>query len=98
MDRLTNTDGDDHGADLPLLHRHDRVEYTDAWNTPLAYFGKFGLDRPQLMVTAPESAPVQVKAKRRTDGTAIGSGKFQLLSAGPDLTFGTDDDLCWPEH
>lgn len=97
-DHLTNTDADKHGAQLPLLHRDDRVEYADAWNTPLAYFGKFGLDRPQLMLVDADSEPVTVRAKRRTDGTPIGSGKYQMLSAGPDRTFGTDDDLSWPEN
>ncbi len=98
MDRLTNTDGDEHGAELPLLHRRDRVEFTDAWNTPFAYFGKFGLERPQTMVVEPDGETQQVKSMRRTDGTPKGSGKFQLLSAGPDRTFGTEDDLCWPDN
>jgi prepilin-type N-terminal cleavage/methylation domain-containing protein len=96
--QLGNTDGDDHGAELPLLKRRERLELLDPWQTPLCYFGKFGMDRPQTVVPSPDEAPVVVKAKRRPDATAFGAGKFQLLSAGRDRIFGTDDDLCWPEN
>jgi len=97
-DRFTNTDGDDHGIDLPLLRKRERVEIADHWNTPLAYFGKLGFDRPQMVVPGAEMDQVQVRPKRRPDGVAYGTGKFQLLSAGPDMTFGTDDDLVWPPN
>ena len=40
---------------------------------------------------------VQVKPKRRADNVVYGN-RFQLLSAGRDRTFGTDDDLAWPEN
>lgn len=94
---LANTDGDDHGVELPLLHTRSRVEAADAWDTPLAYFGKFGMERAQRVQLGPELDVEQVKAKRRANGTPYGTGKFQLLSAGPDMKFGTDDDLVWPK-
>ncbi|HEB53433.1 MAG TPA: type II secretion system protein [bacterium] len=98
-DSLVNTDGDTNGAPLPLLGgRRDRPEVADAWGTPLAYFAKLNMDKPQLVVPAPDEAPVQVKAMRRADGAFYGQGKYQFLSAGRDLTFGTDDDLVWPEN
>ena len=28
----------------------------------------------------------------------LGGKRFQIISAGPDLTFNTDDDLTWPER
>lgn len=98
-DHLTNTDADDSGVELPLLHRRDRPEVADAWGTPLAYFCRSGLERTQTVVPADgqESQP-GVKARRRADGTYYGAGKFQLLSAGPDRIFGTDDDLFWPKN
>jgi hypothetical protein len=49
-------------------------------------------------VPAVDEAPVQVKAKRREDGSYYGAKKFQILSAGKDLTFGTDDDLSFPSN
>ncbi|MFY9340927.1 MAG: type II secretion system protein [Planctomycetota bacterium] len=98
VDRHVNTDGDDHGVELPLLHKRERIEIADAWGTPLVYFGKLSLEKPQMVQLAPDLDPVQVKCKRRPDGTPIGAGKFQLLSAGKDLTFGTTDDLAWPPN
>jgi prepilin-type N-terminal cleavage/methylation domain-containing protein len=95
-DVYVNTDADDHGAELPLLKKRERLEIADAWQTPLAYFSKIGMDRPQMVVLAPDGDAVQVKSKRRADGIAYGANKFQLLSAGKDRTFGTDDDLVWP--
>lgn len=96
---FTNTDGDLHGADLPLLSgRKDRIEIADAWGTPLVYFSKLNMDKKQSVQPSPDDAPVQVGAKKRADGTYYGAGKYQLLSAGADLTFGTDDDQAWPNN
>lgn len=94
---FVNTDGDDHGVELPLLKKRERIEIADRWGTPLAYFGKFGFDKPQQMVLA-EGEVVAVKAKKRPDGHYYGEGRFQLLSAGSDRTFGTEDDLVVPEN
>ncbi|MBX3464476.1 MAG: type II secretion system protein [Planctomycetes bacterium] len=96
-DRLTNTDQDDHGVEHPLLRQRGRVEIADAWGVPLAYFGKLGLDKVQQVVP-PEQDPQPAKAKRRADGSYHGAGRFQLLSAGKDGTFGTDDDVVWPSN
>ena len=93
----TNTDKDDHGVELPLLHTKERVEIADAWGMPLCYFGKFGMDRAQ-QVTPPEQDPLPAKARRRADGSYHGAGKYQMLSAGKDGIFGTDDDLVWPKN
>lgn len=98
-DKFTNTDGDKHGAPYPLLDdMTDRMEIADGWNTPLVYFNKLNMKKTQLVVPAPDEAPVQVKAKRREDGSYYGAKKFQILSAGKDLTFGTDDDIVWPSN
>jgi hypothetical protein len=50
------------------------------------------------VVLAVDGDQAAVKAKLRPDGKPFGDGKFQLLSAGKDLTFGTDDDLAWPKN
>ena len=94
-DALCNTDQDDHGVEQPLLHQRGRVEVADAWGTPLGYFGKVGMDKAQG-VQPPEQDVQSVKARRRADGSILGAGKYQLLSAGKDRTFGTDDDLSMP--
>jgi prepilin-type N-terminal cleavage/methylation domain-containing protein len=98
-ERMPNTDNDDHGAELPLLKRRDRVEIADAWGMPFAYFSRVGagFDKAQ-QVTSPEGDTQSAKAKRRADGNVYGAGKLQLLSAGKDGKFNTDDDLVWPKN
>ena len=96
-DRFTNTDKDQHGVELPLLHTSERVEMADAFGTPMAYFTKFGMDKAQ-QVALPEKEAVPVKAKRRDASAYHGHGKYQILSAGQDLIFGTDDDIVWPKN
>ncbi len=95
--KLTNTDKDDHGMELPTLKRKDRVEIADAWGLPLVYFGKFGMEKQQS-VTVMEGETQFVKAKKREDGRPYGDGKYQILSAGKDTIFGTDDDIVWPAN
>jgi type II secretory pathway pseudopilin PulG len=98
---LTNTDGDDHGELLPVLNRKGRLEVADAWGTPLAYFSKqskaLGFGRPQTVASATGERLV-ANARKNADGLFLGNGKFQLLSAGRDLAFGTDDDVSWPDR
>jgi prepilin-type N-terminal cleavage/methylation domain-containing protein len=95
--QLVNTDADEHGAELVLLRRKERLELADHWQTPLAYFAKPHLEQAQQMVPVAEGDQVQVKARRRADGVVIGKD-FQILSAGQDGTFGTGDDLVWPAN
>lgn len=96
-DALTNTDKDDHGVELPLLKRKERLEVADAWGTPFAYFAKGGMDKQQTIVVG-EGDTLLVRARKREDGKPYGGDKFQILSAGKDLIFGTDDDLVWPKN
>lgn len=100
-ERLTNTDKDDHGALLPVLGRKERLEIADEWGTPLAYFSKTsrsGFDKPQSIVAIDGQPPLTAKARRNVDGEIVGGRKYQILSAGQDMTFGTDDDLSYPEN
>lgn len=98
-DALVNTDEDSHGIPLPLLDGvRSRYEVADAWGTPMVYFSKLNIDKPQQVVPAIGQPAVSVKAKKRDDGTYYGQRRFQLLSAGADLEFGTDDDIVWPSN
>jgi len=94
--KLTNSDKDQHGVDLPMLHTKERMEIADAWGTPFAYFCKFGMEKTQSVVSPDDDQPMPVTAKRRADGTFHGAGKYQIVSAGKDKIFGTTDDLVWP--
>lgn len=98
-DKMTNTDADKHGAPYPLLDdMTERMEIADGWNTPMVYFTKLNMKKSQLVVPAVDEAPVRVKARRREDGSYYGAKRFQILSAGRDLTFGTDDDISFPSN
>ena len=94
--KLTNWDKDENGAELPQLHSKDRKEVADYWNTPIAYFTKFTMEKSATIVG--EDGEVQsCSALRKDDGSFHGAGKFQFVSAGFDKTFGTADDLHWPK-
>lgn len=99
---LANTDKDDHGAAIPRLNRSDRVEVVDAWRTPLAYFSAFngGMERSQRIRMPEEFGGEDLTARALTGegGAPLGGRKFQLLSAGPDGVFNTDDDISWPRR
>ena len=98
-DALVNTDEDSHGEPLPLLDGvRSRYEVADTWGTPLVYFSKLNMSRPQQVVPAVGESSVTVKARKRDDGSYYGQRKFQLLSAGADLDFGTEDDIVWPAN
>jgi prepilin-type N-terminal cleavage/methylation domain-containing protein len=97
VSQLTNTDADDHGAEHPLLRSKARYEFADHWQHPLVYFTKRHYEQAQNVVLDVDGERVQVKPKRRADQVVIGN-KFQLLSAGKDATFGTDDDIVWPPN
>ena len=95
---LVNTDGDQHGANIKAFDTTERMEFADAWGTPIVYFEKTNMDKAQLVVPADDLEPQKVTPKKRDDGVVLGRNAYQLLSAGPDRTFGTADDISWPEN
>jgi len=102
---LENTDADDHGTTMQRLGRTTRVEVVDAWGTPMAYFSSVsqvaGFDKVQKVMLPGEAGAgevVDAKAWKRADGGFLGAGKYQIVSAGKDRVFNTDDDVTWPER
>ena len=95
---LSNTDGDSNGTTIPGLDTAERVEVTDAWGTPFAYFAaQFGgYDRPQR-IKRKDGEEVEVRARKGKNGKPLGPDRYQLLSAGPDGVFGNEDDIGYPE-
>jgi len=100
-DWLRNTDGDDNEAVIPLLDRSEKVEVVDAWGTPFVYFHNRNYAKPQTIMLpgsaelAGESETVRARKNPRSAGY-LNPRKFQLISAGKDLEFGTEDDLIHP--
>lgn len=96
---LANVDGDKFPKKVTSYGTLDAFELVDGWGNPLAYFHAKSYGKPQ-----------KVTAKRRETGEledqevrAVMNPKtqlfhhpesFQLISAGRDGVFGTEDDLA----
>lgn len=105
-DWLGNTDGDNAPEAIPLLGRTAKVEVLDAWGMPLVYFsarsgrGYAGAETvagPLVDGNAGPDQTVKPVANPRSGGF-LGPRTYQLISAGFDGRFGTDDDLTHPEQ
>ncbi|MHC5064827.1 MAG: type II secretion system protein [Planctomycetota bacterium] len=100
-DWFANTDGDDNEVVIPLLDRSSKVEVVDAWGTPFAYFHNRNYSKVQTMVGIGDDAlggdSMRVRAFKNPNSSGyLNPRKFQLISAGKDRIFGTEDDLVYP--
>ncbi|MEE9128211.1 MAG: hypothetical protein V3U11_13825, partial [Planctomycetota bacterium] len=73
-------------------------EVLDGWQTPIAYFREDAYDRKQMVVgTGGDQRQLEVTAWRhRVTGQFLNKSKYQLISAGKDGEFNTDDDIIYP--
>ena len=96
-DWLTNFDGDDNVSVIPLLERKAKVEVVDAWGVPFAYFcaGSGGYDRVQRIMDGVGEQEARAWRNPKSSGY-LGSRRYQIISAGPDSQFNTDDDMTSP--
>ena len=96
---LDNTDNDDAGVMIEMLQTTKKMEVVDAWGTPFAYFtsANDGYKKPQR-IKRKEGDEVQASAlKDPKTGAWLNPRTYQIVSAGPDQTFGTEDDVSYPE-
>lgn len=99
QDWLVNTDGDQTSRTLTRLASRELWEIGDPWGNPIAYFESLhyadreartylaGIEGGEL-----EEQNAEPRRDERTGGFDQ-PGKFQLVSAGADGLFGTEDDL-----
>lgn len=95
---LGNTDQDQTNT---VYHRNGSPmlpEAKDAWGNPIAYFSFHSYGTPQTyLLSLPEDreVPDQVvtAAHSEVTGTWANADSFQLISAGPDELYGTEDDV-----
>ena len=97
-DELANTDGDRTSRPLGDLPTKDLLELVDAWGNPIAYFHHvdYGTEALYRVVDATTGEAREVRvAARRNDATGLpfAHRRFQLISAGADGVFGSEDDL-----
>lgn len=99
QDWLVNTDGDATSRSLTRLPERELFEIGDRWGNPIVYFDFRHYAQAEATVHAgPEDgAPAEQHVRPRRNprtGLWYEEGRFQLLSAGEDGQFGTDDDLA----
>ncbi len=97
-DQLCNTDADNTKRSLTRFKKADAFELKDKWDNPIVYLHRRDYERgcDYLTFSAEENDYVEEKvtaAINPTTGDPYRMDSFQLLSAGPDGVFGTDDDL-----
>lgn len=90
-DQLGNVDGDSFKGE-------QLFELVDLWGNPIAYFRRTDYGQPQLYLTfdnlTGEELETEVQARKSPKtGRWANRQTFQLISAGADGRFGTEDDL-----
>ncbi len=93
---LVNTDGDESRKPASMLPTRELFEIGDPWGNPVVYLESLHYGDEVVVLAGPdeEFREQRVRARRneRTGGWEQ-PGSFQLISAGADGEFGTEDDL-----
>jgi prepilin-type N-terminal cleavage/methylation domain-containing protein len=95
---VVNTDDDRAKKDLTATFGKELFELADPWGNPIAYFHRRDYGRKDLYVTeSPETGErlesvAEARKSSKTGRWAHPTG-YQLISAGLDGLFGTDDDV-----
>ena len=94
---LVNTDGDEATRNLTTLGNRDLFEIGDDWGNPIVYFDSlhYGDNRVTTVMRDIEHGDEDEVMPHRNPVTDSYSApnSFQLVSAGLDGEFGTDDDI-----
>ncbi len=98
-DHLRNTDEDESKKALARFPKPTLFEIVDEWGNPVAYSHRRDYGQAQVYVMANPPGESTFKAHMNTQTGQFWNPKsFQLVSAGPDGEFGTDDDITsWKE-
>lgn len=97
-DRFCNLDSDDAKKSLSRLPATALFELKDAWDNPIAYIHRRDYEKQLLYVTRDSETgelvdTMLMASKNATTKAFQHMNKFQLISAGPDGRFGTEDDI-----
>lgn len=96
QDWLVNTDVDVARKAATRLPDRQLFEIGDPWLNPIVYFESLHYGDEVIVLAGPDGVLEEQKVKARTNEKTGGweaPGGFQLISAGADGLFGTDDDL-----
>lgn len=97
-DRLANTDSDQTKRALARFPVPELFELSDRWGNPIAYFHHrdYGKTVPYAMTDPETGEPTESRATARQNPKTksfANPTKYQLISAGADGVFGTEDDV-----
>ena len=97
-DKLCNTDGDNTKRSLTRFTSADAFELKDRWDNPIVYLHRRDYEKGCAYLTYSEEEADFVETKvtamiNPATGDPYRLDSFQLISAGPDGDFGTDDDI-----
>jgi len=98
-DKLVNTDGDSSPKALTDFGNRELLEIADPWENPVAYIERadYGVVNREYMLFDGETGALESTApaafKNPRTGQYFRPQSFQLISAGPDGKFGTEDDI-----
>jgi prepilin-type N-terminal cleavage/methylation domain-containing protein len=105
-DHLVNSDEDNTKKPLATFPKPDLFELADIWGNPIAYFHRRDYGKKDKYLTknninGEEAEATVVARKDPQTGLYYNANRYQLISAGLDGEFGTQDDIGnWPppEH
>ncbi len=97
-DRFVNTDKDEAKKSVSRIPKLALFELKDDWGNPIAYFHRRDYGRQDTYVVQPNDADGSEEStiralKNPVTGQYFQHDKFQLISAGADGVFGTEDDI-----
>ena len=97
-DGLGNSDEDASKKPLASFPKPDLFEIKDVWGNPVAYFHRRDYGRKDRYLThenrsGEESEEIVIARKDPVTGLYYQSNRYQLISAGLDGVFGTEDDI-----
>jgi prepilin-type N-terminal cleavage/methylation domain-containing protein len=93
---LGNSDGDETKKHLTTFGTNALFELKDNWGHPIAYFHHRDYGRTDTYVLDSEAGEVEMQVKAQLDPLTKSYYEphgFQLISAGEDGKFGTEDDV-----
>lgn len=98
LEWLVNTDNDATARSLTSLPERELFEIGDPWGNPVLYFDYRRYAETEATVHAGPEGEVSEQRVRPRKSVKTGAwhepNAFQLLSAGEDGVFGTDDDVA----
>lgn len=98
-DKLVNTDGDRSTKQITDFETRELLEIVDPWENPIAYIERSDYAQTNRryktyeVESGQEIESVPLAFKNPNTGQYYNAQSFQLISAGPDGRFGTEDDI-----